>query len=184
MEDAASKILTPMILGQPTELGPGEQAMISKWAAARAFVWEEHTGNRASSDEDRDALYMPPHRAPARSQSRLAAYVEGPIDKIRVDIFSFIYEGGVPEDGRPHLGVSTVLLGHFVVQFFWGSALDRLDLEEFLDGAFPGATLGIGPPVSDRLSWPPATVFDRGNFTAFITRPLPDLPPAVFRGTF
>ena len=73
IEDRASVIIGPMVLGECTTLTPEAQEDVTTWATMRSYVWEERTGTRVSAEADRTFLFAQ-HYAPSTVRARSAAY--------------------------------------------------------------------------------------------------------------
>ncbi len=178
VEQWTAPVLTPMIDQRPITLNSHDQALIATWATLRSCVWEDYAEGRASSDQDRNELYVAPHQPPIRSWVRIAVHNAPGSLMEQFAIYSYKHPSLILNDGTFSLIVFTLVYGHMVVQTFIGAAIDSLALSELLKNR-PDATSVIWPIINAVVDWPPQTVLDDVALNDFIAQPLTDMPKAT-----
>ncbi len=168
LTDATKAVVEPMVLGQATKLPMENQLTIASWIAMKAYVWEEHTGTRASTDEDREILFRE-LRPSGNTRVRIAAY-HNP-GRLEASFTYFPAFGDPPyyRDARGY--VCTVTLGALIIQ-----ALGRPDskyrpFEQV--GVTRDVSVEIWPPIINGAQWPPRVVLSPTTREDFATEPFP-----------
>lgn len=162
LEQDAQRLLTPMILGESTDLDKDEQGLIATWAAKTALMFDLSSGSEAIIPL---GYYreLAQRRTPPSSMCVFIAGYAGPAPAWALREALWV---DIPQRERPNAFAITLtagalvlqVVGHFVVS---GSIRDgRWQLARPARQIWPG--------TSDAISWPPdRTVFDHDALVAF-----------------
>jgi hypothetical protein len=179
LETRASKLLTPMILGEGRSLNVEEQAFVSVWGIKTDMTWQTApTGFRATPL--RDYRHVRIHRTPpAHTQVRLGRYVGsaflsyadhnvahlGPSAPGRVDL---------KQDPQGHW---TILRVGQVVFEIWGS--DEGGIPKIHDPSRSGRSMvDVWPSVTGTY-WPPPESLDDAGMLALGNMTAEQLPTSA-----
>jgi hypothetical protein len=177
IEQEAKRLMEPMILGDPATLTPADQLHIATWATMRAYVWEERSGDRVSTDEDRSILYEQ-RRPSGNTRVRLAAF-QGAPGELVVAIYNLpVFDDPAPPDNRPVAYAATIVLGALIIQVVGRPTSEYRAFETV--GVTNDATVQILPPVIPRGEWPPRALLSSAVLEQFITAPFPQYPRDKF----
>lgn len=165
LEQAASSLLRPLILGQETTLDQPQQLLAAQWAAKTAMVGESIMYREAKfSQEDRDLVREQGH-PPLRARVSIAAYsLEQPVATRYTRGL-----GGINRNGAPlmDLYVHTIQVAHLVLSVRGTTTLpasDNRSLESIAEPRY--YEVPVFPPV-DACHWPPRFVMDEKTFIEY-----------------
>ncbi len=181
LEEAAARVMKPLIRGEPRILTPDDQVLLARWAAKTALVFEfAYASSAANYIPASDRQWLRGNETPPASTTvwlaghtgrRIAFHRSVPFEGSPADS---VVGGSIGTSGtisRPEAHSTTLAILHLVIKVFGDSLPEERSLE--LPAVTRDVVIKIWPRQLAAVLWPPPraldddALFDFASITVF-----------------